>query len=230
MSDSERQETQVQNGSASALHPKPRRRWRIRISDILAGSALIISVGSAAISHQQLASVRQQLQLSELQIRPYVRYRPIFTQEAPDRLDVMLLSENLSPIPAHVIYDELKTWIDETTTSAFLFNRTGDVLYQHKNGFAHLPPMPKEIARAAINGKKQVMIGTCVVYKSISASDKRKWEVRGLYSYAPGSELPSVEYLQEVNVQETVNRCESGTIRSEWLQKRAEPAKKVGPD
>ena len=209
--------------TANSDSTRVRRRLRIKMSDVLAGLALIISVGSASISYQQLGSVRRQLQLTQLQIRPYMKYRPNFTQEGQDRLTVTMISENLSPIPANAVYSEVKVWIDETTTDAFLFNRTGDVLYQHKSGAMTLPPMHKEVAKAVISGKAQLLIGTCVVYGSISSSDDRRWEVRSLYSYAPNNELPTVQYIQEIDIAETVNRCDSRTLRSEWLNKKVQP-------
>jgi hypothetical protein len=210
--------------AANPASSRATKQLRIKPSDILAGLALIISLGSAGISYQQLSSVRHQMQLTELQVRPYVRYKPTFSHEGQDRLTVTMISENLSPIPANVVYDELKTWLDENTTSAFLFSRTGNVLYQHRSGAYTLPQIPKDLATAAISGKVQLMIGTCVVYGSLSPSDHRRWEVRALYSYEPHDELPAVQYMQETDIVETATRCDSRTLRSEWLQKREAPA------
>jgi hypothetical protein len=132
-----------------------------------------------------------------------------------------MISENLSAIPANVIYSELKTWIDDVTTKAFMFNQTGDVLFQHKSGQAILPAMPKEVAKAVIGGKARLMIGTCVVYRSISPSDSRRWEVRTLYSYKQREELPTVEHFQEANIDGAQNKCDSSTLYSEWMQRKA---------
>jgi hypothetical protein len=128
-----------------------------------------------------------------------------------------MISENLSPIPASVVYDELRTWVDGNTTGTFLFNRTGDILYQHRSGAQTLPQMPNGLAKAVISGKAQLMIGTCAVYGALSPSDHRRWEVRALYSYQPHDELPVVQYLQEADITETAKRCDASTLRSEWL-------------
>jgi hypothetical protein len=77
-----------------------------------------------------------------------------------------MISENLSPIRANVVYDELKTWLDENTTSAFLFSRTGNVLYQHRSGAYTLPQIPKDLATAAISGKVQLMV--CRLWFSVA--------------------------------------------------------------
>jgi hypothetical protein len=169
---------------------------------------------------QQLQTGREQLQTTQLQTRPYVRVRPIFTTKGKDSLSVFLLSENLSPIPAHMIYSQDKLWAGGETDGKFLYNRTGDILYQHKNGASPLPPLPKPLAKDAIAGKTEIMIGTCVVYGSISPSDSRRWESRGLYSYTPTEEEPRNEYIIENEVSLDANHCDSSTLRSEWLSKR----------
>ena len=202
-----------------------RYRWhlaRLKLSDALAGVALVVALSSAWISYQSLSSTKHQVQLSDLQIRPYVRYKPVFNQVGEDLLTTMI-SENLSSIPAKVIYSELRTWVDATSSGAFLFNRTGDVLYEHHNGSSDLPQMPKEIAHSAINGKAQVMVGTCVVYSSLSPSDSRRWEAKALYSYEPHQDLPSVQYFNEEAVAEGIDRCDSSNLRSQWMGVREQP-------
>src|SRR6266851_7871881 len=140
------------------------RRLRLKFSDILAVLALVVSIGSVTISFTQTGNVKRQLQLAELQIRPYIRYKPRFIEDGNDQLDISMISENHSAIPGNVIYDQLKIWIDDKTTSAFLFNRTGDILYQHKNGVSDLSRMPDELAKTVRRGKVILTIGTCVVY------------------------------------------------------------------
>jgi hypothetical protein len=41
-----------------------------------------------------------------------------------------------------------------------------------------------------------------------------------LYAYAPNQGLPSVEYLNEIEVAATADHCDSSTIRTEWLDKK----------
>ncbi len=211
-------------GLTPTPHLKGAARWRRpNVSEVIAGLALIVSVCTATVGWRQFKSVERQLELSELQIRPTVRYRPVFTEQGKDQLTIMMLSENLSPIPANVIYSEVKNWHDGVTGDEFVFNRTGEVLHQHKNGFTILPSFPTKIVKMMISGQMELMIGTCLVYGSISASDHRRWEVRGLYSYVPGTEFPLVQFLQDTAVGENVNRCDSSTLRSQWLERRAQP-------
>ncbi len=96
------------------------RRLRLKFSDILAVLALVVSIGSVTISFTQTGNVKRQLQLAELQIRPYIRYKPRFIEDGNDQLDISMISENHSAIPGNVIYDQLKIWIDDKTTSAFV--------------------------------------------------------------------------------------------------------------
>ena len=141
-------------------------------------------------------------------------------QRGKPSLSAFILSENLSPIPARIIYSQDKIWIDGETKGSFLYNKTGDILYQHKNGASELPPVPKPLAKEAIAGRVEIMIGTCIVYGSISPSDSRRWESRGLYSYTPMVEEPTNEYIIETEVSADVNHCDSSTLRSEWLDRR----------
>jgi hypothetical protein len=192
----------------------------LKLSEAISVLALAVAIGSAAISYRSSSISKHQSDLSDLQIRPYVRYRPVFERSRSDDLGVTMISENLTQIPARVIYDELRTWVDGISTGAFLYNRSGDILYEHHSGGSELPPLPKQIAKAAIAGKSRVMIGTCVVYRSLSSLDERRWEVRALYSHTPNTELPSVEFLEEVPVDRAVDRCDSKTLWSEWQQSK----------
>lgn len=192
----------------------------LKYSDVVAGLAFLVSLASAGISYQSLNSTEHQVRLSDVQIRPYVRYKPVFEQSGPDSLAVKMISENLSPIPAAVEWEELKVWVDGGTTGAFMYNRTADVLYEHHNGASDLPPMPRDTARAAIRGMAHIQIGTCVVYHSLSSSDQRRWQVRALYAYSPHNDLPSVDYLEEIDVANSVSRCDPSAIRDEWIQRR----------
>ena len=64
----------------------------------------------------QMKTARNQNTLSNLQIRPYVKYMPIFSIEKSNRLTIDMYSENMSPIPARVIFDQLSTWVNGETT------------------------------------------------------------------------------------------------------------------
>jgi hypothetical protein len=197
---------------------------RPKFSDVVAICALIVAIGSAAISYTQMSSVRHQLQLAELQVRPYVRFKPHFTEAADDDLAIVIRSENFSAIPAHVIYNETKFWVDRLTVSQFRFNRTGDILYQGKNGVMDVPAIPKKTANALLKGESELLAGLCIVYGSISPTDERRWLVKGVYAYIPHEDVPSIEYLDETVVSDTTERCSAVDAVSEWMAKREKPA------
>jgi hypothetical protein len=88
---------------------------QIKIGEAVAAVALIISGVSAAFSYYSMGYSAQQAGLANLQIRPYVRVRPAFIHGRKDEITIELISENLSPIPAHVIYDQTKPWVDGKT-------------------------------------------------------------------------------------------------------------------
>lgn len=190
----------------------------LKYSDVVATIAIIIAFGSAYFSYRSSTFTERQSVLAGVQTRPYVRYKPVFEESGSDELRVTMIQENLSPIPAKTVYNELRTWVDGISSGAFLVNRTGDLLYQHHNGSSDLPDLPKELSKAGIAGKAKIMIGTCVVYSSLSSADNRRWEVRALYSYEPSNDLPMVQYIQEISVEPSVQQCDTTGLLSESAQ------------
>jgi hypothetical protein len=192
-----------------------------KYGNVIATITTTVAVIGGIIAFLAWYTGRKQLETAQLRVRPYARERPIFTTKGKDFLSAFILSENLSPIPAHVIYSQVTVWAGGKTNKLFLFNKTGDILYQHKNGYTPLPPLPKALAEEAIAGRVKIMMGTCVVYGSISSADSRRWDSRGLYSYTPAVEEPTNEYIVETEVTADARHCDSSTLRSEWLEKLA---------
>jgi hypothetical protein len=188
----------------------------LKYSEVVATLALLVALGSAYASYRSSTFTERQAVLADIKTRPYVRYRPIFEETRNGDLRPFMLRENLSDIPARTIYDELRTWVDGVSTGAFLINRTGDALYQHHNGRSDLQPLPRELSKAASGGKVKIMVGTCIVYSSVSPSDSRRWEVRALYSYQPHTELPNLEYMEELFVEPNADHCDSKGLWSQW--------------
>ena len=73
------------------------------------------------------------------------------------------------------------------------------------------------------------MIGTCVIYGSISEADDRRWEERALYSYEPGEDLRVIQYTAENEVSVSKTSCDSGNIRHEWSEQKI-PVRHSNPD
>lgn len=208
------------------------RRWnkslgrvaRMKLSDLHAATALVVAVASAVFTYFQTKAAESQLKLADLQIRPYVRFRPMFDAERDNQLSVEEITENLSSVPAHVIYSSLTPWVDGVTTGVFLFNKTGDVLFENKRSGAAVPDMPKSTAKLIIQGRSRLEIGTCV-YGSISESDPRRWEARAFYSYQPGLDVPETQFVEEKELSSSASSCESRNLRSQWLALGAHPIK-----
>jgi hypothetical protein len=142
-----------------------------KYANVTAAVTATVAVIGVIIAFLAWYTGREQLHTAQLQARPYVRERPIFITKGKYSIAAFILSENLSPIPAHVIYSQDKFWAGGEANKLFLYNKTGDILYQHKNGYSPLPPLPKALAEKAIAGRVEIMVGTCVVYGSISPSD-----------------------------------------------------------
>ena len=90
---------------------------KLKLADVLAVIAIIISISSVVVVYVQTNAVKEQLKITELQIRPYVRYVPEFRVSAKTSKNKAVLvtmhEENLSPIPAYVFYTQVTPWIDE---------------------------------------------------------------------------------------------------------------------
>jgi hypothetical protein len=168
----------------------------------------------------QITTTKAQLKLNELQIRPYVKYIPTFF-EAKREINVDMQLENLSPVPASVIYTELTPWIDGTTSGLNLHSTTEDVLYQHKGGVSHLPPITGDTAEQLMNSDSVLQIGICAIYAPLSRSDSRRWEMISLYEHVAGSAIPKTIYVEEIDVTASKNRCSSNEVRDRWLKVRS---------
>jgi hypothetical protein len=208
---------------------RKKRRLTLKVSDYLAGLALMVATGSAIISFTQVSTVRHQLRLAQLQIRPYIRYQPRFEERGLFDLDVEMRLENFSAIPGKVAYHELRYWVNEKTGTTYLFNRTGDMVYQNKAGYQILPRMPKEMASGARSGTTDLMLGTCVIYAPIDPEDNRRWEAQGLYRFVSGTPHPETQYLNEQTVNQSVDRCDSSRSLSLWKQEREKPTRDGSP-
>ncbi len=197
-------------------------RKKINMSDILSVIAIVIAVGGLFFTYMQAKTIKSQLRLNELQIRPYVKYIPRFSVNSKKKIEASMYLENLSSVPAKIVYTQLTPWVDGSTSGIFVKSTSPDILYEHKGGLAPLPPITGKLARKLIAGQSDLMIGSCVVYGSISPSDSRRWEVRALYSYERDTDLPTTQYTQELEVSASQSICDSANIRMEWLQQKAQ--------
>ncbi len=69
-----------------------------------------------------------------------------------------------------------------------------------------------------IDGSAELLIGTCLIYGSASSLDFRLWEIRALYAFVRNSNIAEQRYVSEAEVDQSVDRCDSGSLRNEWLQ------------
>jgi hypothetical protein len=87
---------------------------KLKVADVLAVIAIIISISSVVVVYLQTNAVKEQLKLTKLQIRPYVRWVPEFrvsVKESKKKAVLVTMHEqNLSPIPADVFYTQLTPW------------------------------------------------------------------------------------------------------------------------
>jgi hypothetical protein len=205
---------------------------KLKVADVLAIIAIIISISSVVVVYEQTNAVKEQLKITGLQIRPYVRYVPEFRVSAKASKNKAVLvtmhEENLSPIPADVFYTQLTPWSDGIA-GQWIHSPSKRVLYEHKGGASDLPLITGEMAQKIIDGRIEFMIGTCVIYGSISAADSRRWEERALYSYEPGEDLRVIQYTAENEVSASKMSCDSGNIRHEWSEQRI-PVRHSNPD
>ncbi len=190
------------------------------VEKVIPWIALLVSISSAIFSYVQITTTKAQLKLNELQIRPYVKYIPDFT-EGKREINVAMYLEDLSSVPASVIYTELTPWIDGATSGRNMHSVTQDILYQHKGGRSYLPPITGETAKRIMNGDSNLQIGVCVIYTTLSKNDSRRWEVTSLYEYRADSTMPTTIYSNEIEVPVSKDKCNSKEIRNQWLEARS---------
>jgi hypothetical protein len=209
-----------------------------KAADVLAIIAIIISISSVVVVYVQTNAVKEQLKITELQIRPYVRYVPEF-RASPNynkkkAVLVTMHEENLSPIPAEVFYTQLTPWINGVA-GPWMHSPSRRVLYEHKDGASDLPLITGEMAQRIIDGRSELMVGTCVIYGSTAIDDDRRWEERALYSYESGTDLTAtdltrmIQYTAENEVSVSKTSCDSGNVRQEWSEQKI-PVRHSNPD
>src|SRR5207247_2254329 len=84
-----------------------------------------------------------------------------------------------------------------------------DIIHQGRDGVSTLPLLPKRALAAIVDGKSNLLIATCVVYASTAPSDQRRWLVKAINEYLPGSSLPSRRSIEEQEVTTSVTKCDA---------------------
>jgi len=194
---------------------------------ILPVVALIISLASASFSYLQSRTSAAQLRLAEQQVRPHVSYVPTFFRKKGG-LYIDMYLQNQSQTPANVLYTDLAAWIGEDFLSPNFHSMSPDIIYQEKGGLSSPPPITGiPLSRIEKDGATLV-IATCAVYGSTSASDSRRWIQVGLHKYIPGSSLASRLFMKEEAVSSTEATCLAKAIKDRLNMHTATPPSAAG--
>ena len=176
--------------------------------------ALIVSALSATFSFVQYRTATAQLRLNEQQLRPYVKYIPIF-QPIKGSLAIDMVLENYSPIPARVLHTELTGWVNGDHVGFDFHSLSPDLLYQHKGGRSSVPPIRDALYKSIQTQKSLLSIGVCVVYATAAKTgDSRVWLHKAVYEYLPDSDLPVTRYIDEEEVSSGVTKCTAKDVES----------------
>ena len=180
-------------------------------SNVISGLALAVSALSATFSFVQYRTASAQLRLNEQQLRPYIKYIPIF-QPGKAMLNIDLAIENHSPIPAKILHSEVTAWIDGEHVGFDFHSTAPDLLYQHKGGRQSIPPISGPLFTQLDKERSMLSMGVCVIYTSAANSDARVWLHRAVYEYLPGSGLPVTRYIDEEEVAASTTKCTAKDI------------------
>ena len=179
--------------------------------------ALIVSLLSAGFSYMQFQSSEAQLRLNEQQLRPHVSNTPTFFR-SKNRLDIDLYFQNQSPLPANVLYSDLSAWVGEQYIAVSFHSIAPDILYQDKGGVSRLPPIDGKLIAHLDSGNETLMLATCAIYSSTSKRDSRRWHIKALHEYIPGSHLPRRLLIQEEEVPLSTGACETKDVRESFIK------------
>ena len=176
--------------------------------------ALVVALASAFFSYLQSRNSAQQILLNAQQLRPHVTYVPTFfpTKEGL-RIDMYL--QNHSPLPAHVLFTDVAGAVDGQVQGPHFYSKGPDIIHQGRDGGSTLPIVPKKTLAAVVDGKSTLFVATCAVYASTAASDRRRWIVKAINEFLSGSSLPSRHWIDEQEVQLTVETCDAKVVFAE---------------
>lgn len=184
-----------------------------KFSLIFSCIAICISALSAFYSFTQSQTAKAQLKLNEQNLRPFVKYVPHFRTDK-ESINTEMVLESLNTVPARIIYTELTTWINGINNGTNLHSTSQEILFQHKNGGAELPPILGENFKNISKGVYVAEIGVCVIYTYINDSDIKYWQLNSLYKYTPYNELPLTVFSDEVEVTSSDTKCRSLEVKN----------------
>ena len=178
--------------------------------------ALIVSALALVINFVQSKAATDQAALHRDEARPYVKYIPAF-ESGDGQISVMMISENLSPVPASVHYMRATAATSHFVNTNYWFSRNSDILYEHKNGGVELPPISKEKSVPILNGAQTLRIGTCAIYSAVSEDDTRLWEVDAIYEFVPGVLQAETVYSKDRMLRHPTEQCDPAIFLNQWL-------------
>jgi hypothetical protein len=189
------------------------------VSFAVAAVSLIVSIVSASIAYWQSQIASQQFALAAQQLRPYVKYIPAFLAEK-HQIGILMRLEDLSPLPATVVYTQVTGWVDHTHLGIDFHSTASDLLYQHKGGGSALPPIRGDLFRWVTSGDSIFSLGVCTLYASTAKSDSRLWLFRAVYEYQPGLSEPLTRYIDEREVPAGTQNCSAKDVEDHLYAKQ----------
>lgn len=175
---------------------------------IIAFSALLISILSAAFSYFQANTSAQQFLLTSQQLRPHITYTPTFFS-IKDGLQIDMYLQNHAPLPANVIYTDVAASLDGIVFDQSYNSIEPDIIHQGRDGVSTPPLISGKPFFKIKSGESILLIATCAIYGSTSEVDSRRWIIRAISEYIPGYSLPSRRSIEEQETSIAEKQCDA---------------------
>jgi hypothetical protein len=175
---------------------------------------------AAIIALYQGCQMREAIQIDYSTTRPFLVIEPV--SQSSDLKTLVLQAKNTGSIPARVLYESGKTWLDRTPLRTSVDSRSRHVLYP--NEIIIVSEILLDDPTLILEGKQRLKIGFCLLYESVSPDDSRRWVAESWFFFNPKNRKLQVWKRDESTVKHSEDSCHvDSLIPDKWLETLSPP-------
>ena len=164
--------------------------------------------------------MRQAIQIDYSTIRPFVVIEPV--SQSSDLKALVLQAKNTGTIPARVLYESGKTWLDRAPLRTSVDSRSKHVLYPNET--VVLSEIALDNPAPVLEGKQRLKIGFCLLYESVSPEDSRRWIAESWFFFNPKNKKLLIWKRDEAIVKRSKDSCHvDSMIPDKWFESLRPP-------
>lgn len=136
---------------------------------------------AALVALYQGCQMKETIQISYSTTRPFIVIEPV--SQSSDLKNIALQAKNTGTIPARVLYESGKTWIEKVPCRTDVDSKSQHVLYPNET--VVLSEITPDDPDSILNSERSLKIGFCLLYKSVIPEDSRRWIAESWFYFNP---------------------------------------------